>query len=73
MFLLFPMPVSDIGYPVYSDQSIGAYSVKWFIPVQVKPQRSAGPFFFSALFMICLHTAKGPFSEVSFVKELTGN
>ena len=46
MFLLFPMLVSDIGYPVYSDQSIGAYSVKWFIPVQVKPQRSAALFFF---------------------------
>ena len=46
MFLMFPMPVSDIGYPVYSDQSIGAYSVRWFILVQVKPQRSAGPFFF---------------------------
>ena len=46
MFLMFPMPVSDIGYPVYSDQSIRAYSVRWFILVQVKPQRSAGPFFF---------------------------
>ena len=73
MFLMFPMPVSDIGYPVYSDQSIRAYSVRWFILVQVKPQRSAGPFFFFALFMICLHTAKGPFSEVSFVKDVTGN
>ena len=60
-FPMFPIPLSDIGYPVYSDQSVRAYSVRWFILVQVKPQHRA---FFFASFIICLYTAKEPVSEV---------
>ena len=60
-FPMFPIPFSDIGYPVYSDQSVRAYSVRWFILVQVKPQRRA---FFFASFIICLYTVKEPVSEV---------